>query len=87
MFFFRVQTESSENIFPAYSVAELATILRDKMPSWIAIYQEWGYRDPNGTPRAYGNLAEACAARLITLIEANIITVEQCHDLLNNSSL
>lgn len=70
---------------PAFTVAEMLQVLRGKMPYWIAIWGEWGYKSKNGQGVGYSNMAEACGWRLIEALETKELTAEEVNQKLQNS--
>lgn len=75
----KMDVKTLDNEWCAFTVAEMSEILETHMPYWIHIWGEWGYKDFGGQPRGYRYLAEACAARLINLLENKIISIEECN--------
>lgn len=77
---------SGDTPLAAFSVVELARVLKSNMPYWIEIWDEWGRKDSKGQPRGYGTLATACAAVLIDLLETGQVTPEEVNTRLANVS-
>lgn len=69
--------QSFGEIYAAFTAQELTAILKGDSPYWVNIWDEWGYKDAKGIARGYMNFTNACAERLIDLLENNAITVDR----------
>jgi len=68
----------------AYTVAELGVMLpHSHLPKYFKLWDEWSYKEEDGSVRGYSLEAHARAAFLIYLIENNFATAEEVNQRLN----
>jgi len=70
--------------YPALTVAELGVMLpHSHLPKYFKLWDEWSYKEEDGSVRGYSLEAHARAAFLIYLIENNFATAEEVNQRLN----
>jgi hypothetical protein len=77
--------EFDHEMAPAYTVAELGLILKDRgLPIYWELWKEWAFK-VGDQPQGYGTEAVARAALLIHLLEKGSITAAEVNQRLQNT--
>lgn len=69
----------------AFGVSEIAAVLKNRQPVWIAIWGEWGYQDARGNKRGYENMATCYSERLIDALAHGEMIIEEVNKILTKN--